>query len=130
MGAWLGSLVIGASIFLLFFFKISRTGTPNPYHPYDPLETALFGLVFGGLGAAVIKMLVIDKVLLRVAEKRSAVEIIEEVAKDVAVVGAAAAVEGVIDAVAGGDSSESSSSSGSPSGGGGQFGGGGASGKY
>jgi hypothetical protein len=73
-------------------------GSPNPTHPFDPLETAGFGLVFGALGAFLIKIVVVDKILLRTAEKKSAVEIIEEVAKDVAVIGATVAVEGVIDA--------------------------------
>lgn len=125
--AWLGSLVIAACIFALFFFKISRIGAPNPYHPFDPLETAGFGLVFGGLGAVLIKLFVIDKVLLRIVEKKTAVEIVEEVAKDVAVAGAAMVVEGIIDTATG--SSDSSPDS-PPSGGGGQFGGGGASGSY
>jgi len=132
-GSWMGSLIIGAAIFALFFFKISRLGTPNPYHPFDPLETAVFGLVFGALGAFLIKIVVIDKILLRIAEKKSALEIIEEVAKEVAVIGATVAVEGVIDAATGSSGSatnERSGSGNSSSGGGGQFGGGGASGSF
>jgi uncharacterized membrane protein YgcG len=132
IGSWLGSLIVGAAIFALFFFKISRLGSPNPYHPFDPLETAGFGLVFGALGAFLIKIVVIDKILLRIAEKKSAFEIIEEVAKEVAVIGATVAVEGVIDAVTGstGSVSDERSGPGNSSGGGGQFGGGGASGNF
>jgi uncharacterized membrane protein YgcG len=133
VGSCLGSLMIGVAVFALFFFKISRMGSPNPTHPFDPLETAGFGLVFGALGAFLIKIVVVDKILLRTAEKRSAVEIIEEVAKDVAVIGATVAVEGVIDTVTGssnGGTDDRSGPGSSSPGGGGQFGGGGASGSF
>ncbi len=124
--SWFATVLLAIGILAVFYYKVSK-GEPNPYHPFDPLETAGFGLVFGGLGAAIVKMLIIDKVLLRIAQKRSAVEIVEGVAKDVACTAVGVAVQGVVDGVTG---SSGSSSSDSVKGGGGESGGGGASGGY
>lgn len=124
--SWFATVLLAIGILAIFYYKVSK-GEPNPYHPFDPLETAGFGLVFGGLGAALVKMLIIDRVLLLMAQRRSAVEIVEEVAKDVASAAVGVAAQGVVDGVTG---SSGSSSSDGVKGGGGEFGGGGASGGY
>lgn len=103
----------------------------NQYHPFDPNETASFGFIFAVFGSAIIKFLIVDKILLKVAQKRSAIEIAKEIAKDVAITSVQIVAEGVIDAATGSSSvSSGSSSSGSTKGGEGKFGGGGASGNY
>lgn len=130
--AWTGSAGIAAVIFAAFYHSQAHA-TNTTYHPFDPRETALFGFIFGVGGALVFKYLIIDTVLLRIAQKRSAIEIVREVAKDVAVTAAGVAIEGVVDSLSSSSSSSSSSGSsdgGGISGGGGTFGGGGASGGY
>ncbi len=127
--AWAGHAVLAAAIFAAFYFTQANAVSSDPSHPFDAQETIAFGFIFGVLGSLVIKFLIVDTILLRVAQKRSAIEIAEEIAKDVALKGAEAVVEGVIDAEVG-SSSGQGSSSGSGTGGGGQYGGGGASGDY
>ena len=99
--SWICSILAGLCIWALFYFKISRLGPENPYHPFDPAETAAFGVVFGGLGAAALKFLIIDSVLSKIAKKRPAAEIAEEVLKDVAKAAVGVAAGGVLDEVAG-----------------------------
>jgi uncharacterized membrane protein YgcG len=126
--SWLGAIPLACGIFALFYFRISRIGMPNPYHPFDPVETAGFGLVFGACGALAIKFLVIDRILAGKVQKQTAGSVAKDIARDVT----EAVVIGVIDAATGSSSSSSGSSSSRSGmkGGGGNFGGGGASGGY
>ncbi len=128
--SWLGASGIAAGIFWAFYYSQAHNPNPNPYHPFDPGETALFGFIFGVGGAFMIKLLIIDMVLLRITQKRSTTEIIEEVVKDVAKTTVEVAAVGLIDAATGSSGSSSSSSPGGSEGGGGEFGGGGASGDF
>ena len=125
--SWVSALGLAAGIFWAFYNSQAQNPHPNPYHPFDPGETALFGFIFA-VGGAFFFIFVVHKVLLRIAQKRSSSEIVKEVAKDVAVI---AAVE-VIDVITGssGSSSSSSGSSSGAKGGGGEFGGGGATGDF
>ena len=130
--AWIGHVILAAAIFAAFYHTQATGVQSNPYHPFDAQETIAFGFLFGVLGSLVIKYLIVDKVLLRTAQKRPAMEIAEEVARDVAITGAETIAETVIDAAAGSSSGSSGgrSSGGGASGGGGKYGGGGASGDY
>lgn len=90
---WLGHVVLAAAIFAVFYYTQATTVQSNPFHPFDARETIAFGFLFGVLGSLVINYLIVDKILLRTAGKRSAMEIAEEIANDVALEGAEAIVE-------------------------------------
>jgi len=120
----LSMLPLGWFIFITIFH---RSGGKFPLAAGDSTDPYFFGSVFAVLIPAIVYIFVIDKVLRGIVSRRSgkavALDIAEDLGKEVAIA--------VVDAALGGSSAGSSASSGSGAkGGGGEFGGGGASGGY
>ncbi|MBA4373401.1 MAG: hypothetical protein C0402_11150 [Thermodesulfovibrio sp.] len=119
----LAMLPLGVGIFLLIFTK---SDGKFPLGAGDSTDPYFFGFIFAVLIPVIVYAFIVDKVLKGIVTKRSgkavALDIAEELGKEVAIA--------AVDAVLGGGSSSDNRSSSGTKGGGGSFGGGGASGGY
>ena len=130
---YLGS---GLAVFCTIYTKIGGTVPEyfmhlTAWHDADAMGNLAIAGVFSGLIMALVKIF-LDPVFLGMAQRKSALQIGEELAVSVAQTAVGVAAEGLLTAAAGAASSggDSKSSGGVTSGGAGNFGGGGASGKF
>lgn len=132
---WAVYVGLGGAVFAAVLIKISQ-GHGNSYASLAAIkdsgalgDLAIAG-VFAGLIMALVKMF-LDPVFLGIAQRRSALDMAEELALSVATVAAGVAAEGLLTAaVDSAGSGDGAPSAGMASGGGGNFGGGGASGTF
>ncbi|MES2948269.1 MAG: hypothetical protein V4858_06985 [Pseudomonadota bacterium] len=132
---WLVYLAMASILLGIIFVEIGG-GLPTPWTSFaawqasGELGNLAIAAVFSGLIVALIKIF-FDLVLLGMAQRKSKLEIAEEVGILVAQVAVGVAAQGLLTAAASAASSSNASSGGaSSSGGGGDFGGGGASGTF
>ena len=130
---YLGS---GLAVFCTIYTKIGGTVPEyfmrlTAWHDADAMGSLAIAGVFSGLIMGLAKMF-LDPVFLGMAQRKSALQIAEDLAVSVAQTAVGVAAEGLLTAAAGAASSggDSKSSGGVASGGAGNFGGGGASGKF
>ncbi len=128
VGSWSFAVILGLFLFMYLFRKyvtslpVADGKTTDPY----------FLAAVPSIVVPLILQFCVLKILRGIVMKRSALDIAEDVGRDIAITTAEVAAGIVVDAIIGGSGSTSgkSSSGGGTTGGGGSFGGGGASGGF